>query len=304
LNNFSLSVVIATFNRPELVIRAVDSVLSQRSRDVKVEIIVVDDASTTSLPVFLASDIVCCRMPINGGPGPARMQGLKLAQAPWVLMLDDDDILEPGALSYLANKLQLPDFTDYPVVQFARTNGRINSSYRLVDFDDYLSGYLTGDFTPVFNKAVFLQTGLSYPANRAGGEHLLWWRLAADYGGIPSFSRVLVKVLDDADIRMTHISSQIKNASDHQQLAEVTLAQFGDLLRSEFPAEYCRVCLARITYSLLSGRKQSARRFLAEAPIAQGLKAALWGISWLPLPIIHQAFIFYRRQQAKRCYAH
>jgi len=304
LNNFSLSIVITTFNRPELVIRAVDSVLSQRSRDGKVEIIIVDDASITSLPVFLASDIVCFRMPINGGPGRARMQGLKLAKAPWVLMLDDDDILVQGALSYLVNKLQLPYFTDYPVIQFARTNGRINSSYRLVDFDDYLSGYLTGDFTPVFNKAVFLQTGLSYPANSAGGEHLLWWRLAADYGGIPSFRQILVRVFDDAEIRITHFASQIKKAAEHQQVAEATLAQFGDRLRREYPAEYRRVYLARITYSLLSGRKQSARRFLAEAPVAKGLKTVLWGISWLPSPIIHQAFIFYRRQQAKRCYAH
>ena len=234
MNAFALTVVITTYNRPALLRRAVHSVLSERTGGAAVEIIVVDDASTIPLPVFAEPDLLCFRMTANGGPGPARMQGLRLARAPWVLMLDDDDILRRGALEGLARELDRFDALSYPVVQFASSNGRFASDYPVVDLHDYLGGALTGDFTPVFNRSVFQQSGLSYPVNRAGGEHLLWWRLAGDYG-IPTFSRVLVEVTADAGERMTRAAAQILRAADHRQLAEETLQQFGDLLRRQYP---------------------------------------------------------------------
>jgi glycosyltransferase involved in cell wall biosynthesis len=218
VNLFAVSVVITTCNRPALLRRAVHSVLSERIGGPRVEIIVVDDASALAPPVLTEPDLVFYRMPVNGGPGPARMQGLQLAGAPWVLMLDDDDILRRGALRALVDELDRCDFTAFPVIQFARSNGSVQGGYRLVDIKDYLGGVIQGDFTPIFNRAVILRTGLQYPANRAGGEHLLWWRLAADYG-IPTFDRVLVEVMDDAGERLTHTASQIRKAAEHRQLA-------------------------------------------------------------------------------------
>lgn len=294
MNAFPLSVVITTCNRPALLRRAVHSVLSERTGGQAVEIIVVDDASTVDLPVFAEPDLRSFRMPANGGPGPARMQGLQLARAPWVLMLDDDDILKRGAVKALLDELDNCDFTGFPVIQFARSNGSLTGGYRLADVHDYLGGALKGDFTPVFNKAVFRKTGLSYPANRAGGEHLLWWRLAREYG-IPSFSRVLVEVTDDAGERMMHTSSQIRMAADHHQLACDTLQQFGDLLRRKYPAEFRRVSLARIAYGLLSGQRRTARSYLALTPAGGVVKAALWAASWLPLALVQRMFILYRR---------
>lgn len=294
MNDFTLSVVITTYNRPELVTRAVDSVVAQRSQANAVEIIVVDDASALPLPEFNISDLMTYRMPLNGGPGLARMQGLKLASAPWVLMLDDDDMMRSGAVEKLKQTLDDKSFYSYLVTMFSCSNGSMEDKFHLVSFDDYMSGYILGDFSPVFNREKFLATGISYPETKLGGEHLLWWRIAADYGGIPAFNETLIDVSNDAPSRLTHTATQIKHAREHQQLAELTLSQFGDRLSKDYPEQFRRISLARITYSLLSNDKAVARRYLFAAPISMSMKISLLAISFLPQSVIRKAFIFYR----------
>lgn len=296
MSNFALSVVIPTYNRPDLVVRAVNSVVAARSERYKIEIIVVDDASTTTQPELAIDDLIYHRMPVNGGPGPARMKGLALAGAPWVLMLDDDDTLESEAAEYLAAQLPDPKTSNYPVYQFAVSKRNQNAEFHLVTFDDYVNKVITGDFTPVFNRERFLNTGLQYPQNRAGGEHLLWWKVAETFG-IPSYDRSLVHVSDDAAVRLTHFSSQITKAACHQQLAEMALADFGEQLRSRHPAEYRRVRLAHITYSMLNNQCATARQSLKDPLLGGKLKLALWTISWLPHSLIKQLFLLYRQRQ-------
>lgn len=296
MSNFALSVVITTYNRPDLLARAVDSVVTERSRHNKIQIIVVDDASTTAQPELAIDDLIFHRMPVNGGPGPARMQGLALASSPWVLMLDDDDTLEPGTAEYLATRLPEPETSAYPVYQFAVSKQNQKEEFRLITFDDYMNKTITGDFTPVFDREQFLGTGLRYPENRAGGEHLLWWKVAEKFG-IPSYDRPLVRVSNDATVRLTHFSSQISKAAYHQQLAEMALADFGERLQRDHPEEFRRIRLAHITYSLLNRQCATARQSLKNAPLGDKLKMALWTISWLPHSLIKKLFISYRQRQ-------
>jgi len=296
LSNFALSVVIPTYNRPDLVVRAVNSVVAARSERHKIEIIVVDDASTTMQPELAIDDLIYHRMPVNGGPGPARMKGLELARAPWVLIFDDDDTLEPDAAEYLAAHLPEPEHSDYPVYQFVTNKGTQEGDFRLITLDDYVHKVITGDFTPVFNRAQFLSTGLQYPQNRAGGEHLLWWKVAETFG-LPSYNRPLVKMSDDAATRLTHFPSQVSNAVYHQQLAEMTLADFGEQLQCNYPDEYRRVRLAHITYSMLNNQCAKARQSLKDPLLGGKLKMALWTISWLPNSLIKQLFLLYRQRQ-------
>jgi hypothetical protein len=92
-----LSVVLTTFNRADILPRAMASVLGQDSDDI--ELVVVDDGSTDSTPSVLAEldhpRIVSLRRP-NGGLGAARNTGLSRARGEWVSFLDDDDVLLDG----------------------------------------------------------------------------------------------------------------------------------------------------------------------------------------------------------------
>src|SRR5690348_15232773 len=103
----SVSVVIAAFNRPMHLRRAIHSALRSglRNRDV----IVVDDHSDDDPSEWLASEfpgITCLRLPENSGPNRARNAGLMAAKSEWVVILDDDDVLTPDALQVISGDLK------------------------------------------------------------------------------------------------------------------------------------------------------------------------------------------------------
>jgi glycosyltransferase involved in cell wall biosynthesis len=93
----SVSVVIPTRDRPDWVRRSVSSALAQE--DLELEIVVVDDGSTT--PIDLPDDerlrIVRHERPL--GVARARNAGLASAGTEWVAFLDDDDWWAPGKLA-------------------------------------------------------------------------------------------------------------------------------------------------------------------------------------------------------------
>ncbi|MEB3352753.1 MAG: glycosyltransferase family A protein [Cyanobacteriota bacterium] len=98
-----VSTIIPVFNRPELVQRAVASVLAQSYRPI--EIILVDDGSTDNTPAVLAE--LELRHPVeirvlcqaNGGAGLARETGRQAARGAFIQYLDSDDYLLPNKFS-------------------------------------------------------------------------------------------------------------------------------------------------------------------------------------------------------------
>lgn len=93
MNSPDLTVVIATRDRPDAVLGAVDSALSQPGREV--EVVVVDDSSNCP-PTFASQRPVrLIRLDPRQGPAAARNAGLGVARGRWITFLDDDDRLLP-----------------------------------------------------------------------------------------------------------------------------------------------------------------------------------------------------------------
>lgn len=94
------SIVIPAFNREKEIVRAIDSCLTQSFQDF--EVLVVDDASTdgTAAVVSAVTDprLRLIRHPVNRNVCPARNTGSANSRGDWVVFLDSDDILLPGAL--------------------------------------------------------------------------------------------------------------------------------------------------------------------------------------------------------------
>ena len=92
-----VSVVIPTRNRSTLLALALRSVLQQR--DVDLEVIVVDEASTDDTPAVLARigdpRVRVIRHDRPQGVSAARNRGVADAAAEWVAFLDDDDLWAP-----------------------------------------------------------------------------------------------------------------------------------------------------------------------------------------------------------------
>ncbi|NUR72341.1 MAG: glycosyltransferase [Hamadaea sp.] len=96
-----VSVVIPTFGRPELVVRALRSVLAQTMADLEV-IVVVDGPDPATGQALAAVDDARLRvieLPEKGGAQNARNTGVRAAAAPWTAMLDDDDEWLPEKLA-------------------------------------------------------------------------------------------------------------------------------------------------------------------------------------------------------------
>jgi len=93
-----VSVVIPTYNRQDLVVEAIESVLAQTYTGF--EVIVVDDGSTdeTAARIEPYLDRVNYRTQENRGVAAARNTGIRLAQGEFVCFLDSDDLWEPAKL--------------------------------------------------------------------------------------------------------------------------------------------------------------------------------------------------------------
>jgi glycosyltransferase involved in cell wall biosynthesis len=97
-----VSVVLPTRNRRGLLETTLASALAQK--DVELEVIVIDDASTDATPDYLASlgdsRLKVLRNVGRAGVSVTRNRGIDAAQGQWIAFLDDDD-------RWLANRLRV-----------------------------------------------------------------------------------------------------------------------------------------------------------------------------------------------------
>ena len=99
-HSLRLAVIIPSYNYERYVGRAIDSVVLQNREDV--EIVVVDDGSSDgSWNVIRSREGVRAVAVSNVGQLRACLKGLSLTTAPFVLFLDSDDELAPGALDVI-----------------------------------------------------------------------------------------------------------------------------------------------------------------------------------------------------------
>jgi glycosyltransferase involved in cell wall biosynthesis len=96
-----VSVVMALYNAERYVKSAISSALASDLREL--EVIVVDDGSRdASAQVVAAIDdprVTLVRSPASGGPSRPRNTGIARARAPYIALLDADDLLKPHKLS-------------------------------------------------------------------------------------------------------------------------------------------------------------------------------------------------------------
>lgn len=109
----SVSVVIPTYNRAEMVDRAIESALEQTLDDI--EVLVVDDGSTddTAAVVKAFDDprVSYLRHETNRGGSAARNTGIEHASGEYIALLDSDDEWLPGKLERQRAELQSRDST-------------------------------------------------------------------------------------------------------------------------------------------------------------------------------------------------
>lgn len=109
----AVSIIIPTYNRPDLLRQALDSVAAQTFADY--EVIVVDDGSTPPIADAVANHPSKPRIfrQVRQGPAAARNRGIAEARADLVAFLDSDDLWMPTKLERYIKAID--DHPDIPI---------------------------------------------------------------------------------------------------------------------------------------------------------------------------------------------
>src|SRR6267378_4252792 len=95
-----VSAVIPTRGRPELLLRAVRSVLAQTLREIEAVVVIdgQDPATEQAMETLARKDsrVRVIALPTSTGGSAARNRGVAEASGEWIAFLDDDDEWMPG----------------------------------------------------------------------------------------------------------------------------------------------------------------------------------------------------------------
>lgn len=180
----NISVIIPTYNRYEVLKRALASVDAQSFR--AKEIIVVDDGSDDETPQITKQfPNITYLYQKNAGVSSARNSGIKIAKHEWIAFLDSDDewhidkLQEQVKLHKNSNKL-LMSYTDEKwirdgvEVQIAKKFAKVETNI----FEASLSHCIIAPSSVLMHKSLFDSVGLFDESLEVCEDYDLWLRIA------------------------------------------------------------------------------------------------------------------------------
>ncbi len=197
--NPQVSVIVPTYNRRQMLLDAVGSVLAQRG--VALELIVVDDGSTDGtwqelscgvLAEVIAAAPCHCAVRVertaHRGPAAARNRGAALARGDYLAFLDSDDL---WAADKLARQLDyMRTHPQFPLAQsqecWIRNGRRVNPGQRHIKragdiFEPSLRTCLISPSAVMMRTGLFHEMGGFDEALRACEDYDLWLRILCRY---------------------------------------------------------------------------------------------------------------------------
>lgn len=185
-----ISIVIPTYNRKDLVLEAIHSVLVQEPKNF--EVIVIDDGSTDGTAEYLRG----LHLPIkvvtqaNAGVAAARNRGIHEARGQYVAFLDSDDLWLPDKL-----QLQLAFFAAHPNAMIVCTDEQISEEGVIQPMTRFMRNQpITRPSLPAFvqhtsihvsavmvRKSLFDEVGVFNESLRIHEDSELWNRIAERY---------------------------------------------------------------------------------------------------------------------------
>jgi len=273
-----VSVIIPTYNYGRFLPRAIDSVLAQK--DVDVEVIVVDDGSTDDTSEILASygtRIRAFRQENKGAPA-ARNLGLHEALGEFVIFLDADDWLLPGALSSRLSFLQRHPAYGWvygPCIYHDEQGREANKCFATYPFayrwkrqgwilEHLLSGELIHTCCVMMKNALARDTGGFRPDLPVLQDYEFWLRVAAAApAGFIGTCNVVV---------MTHSASISRSSQDNYRTlltilldAQTRYPKVVQAMGWRWRRRLAAVMLQRAAHILASGDKLAGRALLRDS---------------------------------------
>ncbi|MEQ1636033.1 MAG: glycosyltransferase family A protein [Methylococcales bacterium] len=184
----TVSVIIPTYNRNQLLQRALQSVLAQTKP--AFEIIVVDDGSEDGTASMLRQQFpqVACYYQSNSGVSIARNLGIQQAKGDWLAFLDSDDTWHPQKLNrQMAALVAEPGYRICHTDEiWIRKGVQVNPAQKYTKqggwmFQQCLPVCALSPSTVLIHREVFEEVGLFDPQLPACEDYDLWLRITARY---------------------------------------------------------------------------------------------------------------------------
>lgn len=218
-----VSVIIPTFNRANMIRRAIESVTLQTFNDW--ELIVVDDASTDNtegiIRTYLEDDqrIRYYKHKKNHGGGAARNSGIKMSNGRYIAFLDDDDRWYPEKLRLQYHYSQNhPDagfiyagfsYIDYETEKIIKS---VSPQYQGNVSSVILKNNIIGSPTPLIKKECFAQAGLFDEKLNSCQDWDMWIRISQH-----CFFAYVKEYLAAVTMHGTQISSNLSSKIDSRK---------------------------------------------------------------------------------------
>lgn len=187
-----VSVIIPTYNRPQMLLEAVKSVLKQTYTDI--EIVVINDAGEDVNAILNSLNdkrIISQTHPKNMGLSAARNTGIRTAKGIYIAYLDDDDLFHPQHIETLLNALHESGrdvaYTDTFTVVRRLINAKLIpgtkklTNFFSVDLEDLLIHNRLSILAVCHKKSCIDKVGYFDETLKRLEDWDMWIRLSAEY---------------------------------------------------------------------------------------------------------------------------
>lgn len=216
-----VSVIIPVYNRAELILETINSVLNQTYQDF--EIIIIDDGSVDNTKQVIES-IKDSRIKYiyqeNAGTSAARNNGTKNAKGEWIAPLDSDDIWLPEKLEKQINFLKNNPDIDICNTWVEAFSKNTTKKWTNINDSESIATGLLFDSTlfhsaSLIRKELFDKYNINYNVNyKSSLDYDLWVKFAQVSAKFYVIPEILVRYrIHENQISTNQKNDQIKNAA-------------------------------------------------------------------------------------------
>ena len=263
-----VSVITPTYNRKELLSRAIKSLLKQTYTNF--ESIVVDDASSDNtkqvVKGFADERINYIRLSKNRGASDAKNEGIRKAKGKIITFLDSDDEFLPDALEKIVDAFNFLKEAKAIFFDCINEKGKITGKWKAKDtfvtFPEHLCRKIYGEFLPALRREVFEKE--MFNEEMRSNEKEFFARVLKRYGKIYHVPEICRIYHQEAPHRITGKEHIFKNS--------LQIARDLEIFIDEFKQDFLRFCPERFYYYtytigknyLLGGENKKARYFFKQ----------------------------------------
>jgi glycosyltransferase involved in cell wall biosynthesis len=233
-----ISIIIPTYNRADLIARAIQSVLDQSYENW--ELIVVDnysdDNTSDVISAFNDNRILMLSTPRTGSVAASRNLGVSRSNGEWIAFLDSDDWWFPKKLEFVCKTMKEKPDLIYHNLQIVTSDGtplnKTKAGSRKLKAPCYLDLLLNGNTislsSVVVRKTTFLRVGgmNESPTFLAVEDYDTWLRIAQITNRFKFINRVLGAYrLHDGNLSTINNFQYLSNALEYH-LRPLNLRQF------------------------------------------------------------------------------